>query len=600
MQHTGRPFAFLDTTVGQSVRGRIFGNLLFSVWFLLGALITPALYAEESAVTETRVLSVNIYGYPYQVALDANERLQVEGVAEEGLHYRGKLVGQEDSWARLSQIDGHWQGVVSLAGELYVVNPTLSARVTTTSETPAVAGASDASGPAVAEATVATLEALPAAETGNARCAMSAQASMFGPFKDTASAMQLQGDSAMFRPRAQQVVYSQLCASTVGGVCLLAELEVVVDQQFQQRLSTAGLDTEAQVLAMINIVEGYYRNDFNIAFDTLRVELLTSEVFTTTDDAADLLDDISVKRFNRLLAFDNNIRAIMHLLTGREFAGGTAGIAYLETLCREAVATGTTQLLESFSGLNLPLTALVMAHEIGHNFGAFHDGDGNSCGAGFVMAGTLAPSATNFSSCSISSIQNHIGSVNNPGLCASYPIDVGIAAVADNPAQVDADSTFTLSYDLQADRAFQSIGSLLVTGSVPAGQGQFQSVRLNGLGCSLAADALSYQCQLSSPPDTASLVVEAIAATELDGAESSFSHQASVANTSDVLDINQANDQAVSRVIVNLQEQEPEVTPEPEPAPPVRRSGGGGGGAIGWSLLLVLLVLAVARRQSYR
>ncbi len=536
-------------------------------------------------------LDVSIYGHPYPLYLEPNDHLiSVLGpnagtlsAAAPDEHYRGRLVGEAGSWVRLSRVDDRWRGVVSLAGELYVIDTGDASNVDS--------GLSPAGGgPEVRSQSLPSLEATPVNDYASVRCGMDHGAAGSDIFSNLSSAKQTLSENAM-SPEAQKVEFSSLCASSVNGICLLAELEVVADQQFQQDLTSAGLDPEGELLAMINIVEGYYLNDFNIAFDTLTLELLNSVVFSNTTDADTLLRDVTQKRADDLLSFERNDLSIFHLLTGREFDGGTAGIAFLGTLCSNASATGTSQLIDSFSGApHIPVTALVLAHEIGHNMGASHDGEGNSCGPGFVMEATLSGFASRFSDCSISSIQNNISSLANPAACVNFPVDVGIAADAANPTQVDEGTIFTLSYDLQASSGFQPLSTLMVNGSVPAGEGLISAVRLNSLGCSLSSDNLSYQCILDNPPATARLVVDAVAETVVDGAESRFGHQVSFTNTSDVVDVNTGNEELVSNIIVNETG-----APAPDLQPDSQTSssgGGGGGGALGWPLLLILACLA--------
>ena len=87
--------------------------------------------------------------------------------------------------------------------------------------------------------------------------------------------------------------FAVVCQTTVGGVCLLAELDIVFDQQFQQRYPSTYQD---QAAALLNMVDGYFRNDMKIQFDVLSMNFPATDLFSTTLDANDLLTDITTKK----------------------------------------------------------------------------------------------------------------------------------------------------------------------------------------------------------------------------------------------------------------------------------------------------------------
>ena len=480
---------------------------------------------------------VILYGNSYELILQKNDRLNIKGIRPSGEHFRGRLRGYEQSWVRVSRVDGRWQGIVSFADGIYVI------------DSPAV----EPHQGAARGLTQPTMEAKPVSSYESATCAvdhgaesqnilagrpLAAESTVEDPLSPTSSRV------------AQQALFSTLCATAVDGICLLAELEVAFDQLFQQAMTDAGLSPQDQALSMINMVEGFYRNDFGIAFDVLNLEFLdgATDVFSTTTDPFVLLDDIAAKRQSDAVLFEQNDRSIFHLVTGRDFDMGAAGIAYKGMVCEDGDASGTTRLIGIPGSYNIPLTAQIVAHEIGHNFDAGHDGQqGNTCANGFIMQPTAIPGATNFSTCSIDEIEAYISTIATPAACMNFPVDVEISAAVGNPAQVTAGDAFTLEYQVQTASAYQAVSQVIVSGSVPNGEGQFSAVTLNGTGCTVAPDGLSYQCTLDNPPATAALLATATAEV----GQSTFTHQVVMANTSDVIDVDQSNEQQVSLLIVN-------------------------------------------------
>jgi hypothetical protein len=113
-----------------------------------------------------------------------------------------------------------------------------------------------------------------------------------------------------------------------------------------------------------------------------------------------LLDQLSAYRQANAAV---RARGLAHLVTGKDLDGNTAGIAYVGTVCDAKLGVSLSQ--QSFG---TTISALIMAHELGHNFGAAHDGEaGTPCAnvnGGFIMAPSVSGFAS-FSQCSVASMR---------------------------------------------------------------------------------------------------------------------------------------------------------------------------------------------------
>ncbi len=463
---------------------------------LLLAFLSAAPTLANAAVT------VLIDGAAYPAELRENTELLSRLKAartQHARHYEGALTGVADSWIRVSNIRGRWQGVVSRDGNRFVVDSNVQL---------------NKSGDIVLDALSPTEIMSPTS------CATEAPATSTATLAEALSSGTANAD------------FAAVCQTKIDGVCLLAELDIAFDLLFQQRYPTTYQD---QAAAILNIIDGYYRNDLSIQFDVLSMTFLTTDLFSTTLDSGALLDDISNKKDLGQVPFVTNTRAILHVVTGRDFTGSTIGIANVGSLCSTTHNTGTAQIVQNSTGL----TALVITHEIGHNFGAKHDATDNTCANGFIMAAQLSANAARFSSCSIDEITTKINSLTNLGACFEYPVDAVLTARAGNPTNAAANENFTLDYDLTETHASVASAELRASGSFGAPGGTFVGATMNGNACSVASDAQSYLCVTGSNGG-----LLAVTARVNGGAAMSIGATVAVGTTGGVKDIDPSNNSA--------------------------------------------------------
>ena len=174
-----------------------------------------------------------------------------------------------------------------------------------------------------------------------------------------------------------------------------------------------GANAESEVVARLNIADGIFSAQVGIDIASeapLVFRSLDPPYPFTADTSAPLLAQVSNYRLAQ-----NVDAGLTHLFTGKRLEGNLVGIAWQGAVCyaREGAALSTS------AGLTRTTSALIAAHEIGHNFGAPHDGAaGSACAstpATFLMAARSSGSST-FSTCSLTQMAQVIAA-----RAATYP-----------------------------------------------------------------------------------------------------------------------------------------------------------------------------------
>ncbi len=210
---------------------------------------------------------------------------------------------------------------------------------------------------------------------------------------------------------------SSLSEGTLGtkGHTTLRPLQVATehDGQYYQDYGNPGVFNRSQ--GILNDVDGIYRNQINLYISITYQQTWTSiggDPYTSLDAVTTLNQFRSWWESNRT----GTVRDTAHMFSGKDFDGGTIGIAWVGVICnRPDLSYGISQdISSSFQ------RAQLTAHEIGHNLSARHDDQigcpGVSCnGFGPIMCSFIQSNGSNvFSSCSQSSIDGH---THNNGFC---------------------------------------------------------------------------------------------------------------------------------------------------------------------------------------
>ena len=201
-----------------------------------------------------------------------------------------------------------------------------------------------------------------------------------------------------------------------------ASIGIVADSHLYERLD---FDTQATVEQMLQTVAGIYSNQLDIEIEPVTYFVsATKEGDPLSDEriGAKLLDELGAWRVS-----NQSDLALTHLITDRDLRNDSgqsiAGISFLGTPGRSGVCDARTGASVS-EWIGSGLTALVIAHEIGHNFGASHDGEPSPPGAPpnpcasepqdvYLMSAMLSGSRNSeFSQCSVEEIRKVVAAAN--------------------------------------------------------------------------------------------------------------------------------------------------------------------------------------------
>jgi hypothetical protein len=559
----------------QGIMGKSAARLLVGVTLIAGASCEAAaapslriLYHEairpqiNQVSGHTRSMTFEAYGRRFNFQLQPNpavlravpaDRADIEPL-------RGQIEGIAKSWVRMTRTRSGWHGMFSDGQELYAIDP--AAEVASSVVQPL----------ADTSATASVMYRLKDAllPDGPAFCQI---LNVDGtPYVGTDAVGS--GTSVTAKMLVDSIVKDAV--SFPHGPDLELTVGVVADYEFYQKMSS---DPEGAIISRWDIVDGIWSSQVGVKISLAPLTILktASEPFTKTVPT-DLLAQVRQYRGSHSAQLASGVT---HLMTGRDLDGNIVGISYMGSVCNgdtaDSLSEGAHSTLES---------ALVAAHELGHNFNAPHDGEAGACSAtpqSFLMAAQLNYSEQ-FSSCSLDQISARI---KTAACLVPYEApDVQVELPASLVGAV-ANSTFTISFVAHAIGDDPS-NSVTASAALPSNV-TVQSVTAAGGTCTTDTGTVSCTLGNLTPQETRQIDL-----TLVGGAVGTTTAVLSVASPNDYVSTNNT-----AQVSIQITAELPPVAPSSTSTATAPASGGGGGGSFDWGVLGMLggvVGLAMRRR----
>ena len=243
----------------------------------------------------------------------------------------------------------------------------------------------------------------------------------------------------------------------------LRVLEVATEADYQWVTLSGGNPSavNSQILGFLNMVDGIYRRDLNLAIAVTFQNAWTVSDPYSSASSYDTLDSF-LTFWNSNFPHAQFPRDTAHLFTGK-FGG--VGLAFQGSVC------SSPEFAYGLTGRAGSLVHLIAAHEIGHNLGAGHIDNSGSC-ANSLMNPVLSFSATSFCGASISEIEDY---VTSRGSCLSLdgttptptPTPVPTPIPTPNPTPAPTPDGRT-NVALESNGGFASASSFYNNGYAPS------------------------------------------------------------------------------------------------------------------------------------
>ena len=337
-------------------------------------------------------LSFDALGKSFNLQLEPNSRLLARASRDalpDGIEvYRGQLAGHPGSWARIVVFDGVPSGLVWDGDELFAIEAPGDSVLSTSS--PVIYRLADA---------------------------------LIAPGAMSCGSATLASNGAI----AYQTLLGELGRSVVQAPGAVTEITMGAVGDFEFTSDKGGdAAAAAAITTRLNNVDGIFSGQLGVQISVQAIDTFSSasDPFSDTGSASTLLNELAIYRS---ATPSQAGKGLTHLYTGRNLDTSTVGIAFTGALCSDFFGAGLSEGRGSAT-----FDSLIAAHEIGHNFGAPHDGQpGSVCESetgAFLMAPTLNGS-DQFSTCSITQMEIEIAAA----ACITALPSVDMSIELDNP-----------------------------------------------------------------------------------------------------------------------------------------------------------------------
>lgn len=360
--------------------------------------------SQQKAAGELRKLQFTAYGRAYTLSIDANDTFhdgaELKASRSSLKLYRGAIDGLNGSWVRLATKGHEVHGMLWDGSHIYVVAPSSQVQ-----------------------------EQLVSPEQGG-------NASVIFRLSDVlidSRAVSCAADGLPQTHKASEAYdallneISRVESKGALGASMRLELSALGDSPYLERYASEQEARDA-ILLRLNNVDGIFSSQLGVEIQvpTVHIHSHDSDPLSSVAEAGDLLEELARVRSK---SPELRSRGLTHLFTGRDLEGTTIGIAYVDALCQARDGVGLT---ETSGNRGTWYESLVAAHEIGHNFGAVHDGGDNVCRDTpkdlFLMSPTVSGADT-FSQCSLQRMRPKIDRArciaSLPPANVSIPSDLG-------------------------------------------------------------------------------------------------------------------------------------------------------------------------------